>query len=129
MSISLDDPCLATKFSSILDRLLQSASGIGPVASATLIAGLPELSRLNRREIAALVGIAPMDNDSGSSKGRRRIQGGRFDVRRVLYMAALTASRRQAAQGHLGRLHAQAPDHAQRHGPHQQALDNSLHGA
>lgn len=77
-----------------LDRLLQSASGIGPVASATLIAELPELGRLNRREIAALVGIAPMANDSGSSKGRRRIQGGRFDVRRVLYMAALTAIRR-----------------------------------
>jgi transposase len=62
-----------------LDKLLQSASGIGPVASATLIAELPELGRLNRREIAALVGIAPMANDSGSSKGRRRIQGGRFD--------------------------------------------------
>jgi len=77
-----------------LDQLLQSASGIGPVASATLIAELPELGRLNRREIAALVGIAPMANDSGSSKGRRRIQGGRFDVRRVLYMAALTACRR-----------------------------------
>jgi len=77
-----------------LDELLQSASGIGPVASATLIAGLPELGRLNRREIAALVGVAPMAHDSGSSKGRRRIQGGRFEVRRVLYMAALTASSR-----------------------------------
>jgi transposase len=76
-----------------LDRLLQSASGIGPVASATLIAELPELGRLNRREIAALVGVAPMANDSGSTRGRRRIQGGRFEVRRVLYMAALTASR------------------------------------
>ena len=63
------------------------------MASATLIAELPELGRLNRREIAALVGIAPMANDSGSSKGRRHIQGGRFDIRRVLYMAALTASR------------------------------------
>lgn len=77
-----------------LDQLLQSASGIGPVASATLIAGLPELGRLNRRAIAALVGVAPMAHDSGSSKGRRRIQGGRFDIRRVLYMAALTARRR-----------------------------------
>ncbi|UBQ06382.1 transposase [Tepidimonas taiwanensis] len=76
-----------------LDALLQSARGIGPVASATLIAELPELGRLNRREIAALVGIAPMANDSGASKGRRRIQGGRFDVRRVLYMATLTACR------------------------------------
>lgn len=76
-----------------LDRLLQSAAGIGPVASATMIAQLPELGRLNRREIAALVGVAPMANDSGNSKGRRRVQGGRFEIRRVLYMATLTATR------------------------------------
>lgn len=76
-----------------LDRLLQSVPGIGPVASATLIAELAELGRLNRREIAALVGVAPMANDSGTTKGRRRIQGGRFDVRRVLYMATLAAVR------------------------------------
>jgi transposase len=75
------------------DQLLRSASGIGPVASATLIADLPELGRLNRRQIASLVGIAPMARDSGTSRGRRRIQGGRFDVRRVLYMATLTAAR------------------------------------
>ncbi|KIX46204.1 transposase [Burkholderia pseudomallei] len=79
---------------SALDELLRSASGIGPVASATLIAELPELGRLNRRQIAALVGVAPMAWDSGTTRGRRRIQGGRFDIRRVLYMAALTASRR-----------------------------------
>lgn len=77
-----------------LDRLLQSAGGIGPVSSATLLAELPELGRLNRRKISALVGVAPMANDSRASKGRCRIQGGRFDVRSVLYMAALTASRR-----------------------------------
>lgn len=76
-----------------LDKLLRSASGIGPVASATLIAELPELGKLNRREIAALVGVAPMANDSGTSRGRRRVQGGRFEIRRVLYMAALTAAR------------------------------------
>ena len=76
-----------------LDKLLRSASGIGPVASATPIAELPELGKLNRREIAALVGVAPMANDSGNSKGRRRVQGGRFEIRRVLYMATLTASR------------------------------------
>lgn len=76
-----------------LDELLQSASGIGPVASATLIAQLAELGRLNRREIAALVGVAPMSNDSGNRKGRRRVQGGRFEIRRVLYMATLTAAR------------------------------------
>jgi transposase len=76
-----------------LDKLLRSASGIGPVASATLIAELPELGKLNRREIAALVGVAPMANDSGNSRGRRRVQGGRSDIRRVLYMATLTAAR------------------------------------
>ena len=76
-----------------LDGLLQSTSGIGPVASATLIAQLPQLGRLNRREIAALVGVAPMSNDSGNRKGRRRVQGGRFEIRRVLYMATLTAAR------------------------------------
>ncbi len=76
-----------------LDGLMQSNSGIGPVASATLIAQLPELGRLNRREIAALVGVAPMSNDSGNRKGRRRVQGGRFEIRRVLYMATLTAAR------------------------------------
>jgi transposase len=80
-----------------LDRLLQSAGGIGPIASATLIGALPELGRLNRRQIAALVGIAPMAKDSGQSKGRRRIQGGRFEVRRVLYMATLAATRHNPA--------------------------------
>ena len=80
-----------------LDKLLRSASGIGPVASATLIAELPELGRLNRREIAALVGVAPMANDSGNTKGRRRVQGGRFEIRRVLYMATLTAARHNPA--------------------------------
>lgn len=79
------------------DKLLRSASGIGPVASATLIAELPELGKLNRREIAALVGVAPMANDSGTSRGRRRVQGGRFEIRRVLYMATLTAARHNPA--------------------------------
>lgn len=80
-----------------LDQLLRSASGIGPVASATFIAELPELGKLNRREIAALVGVAPMANDSGNSRGRRRVQGGRFEIRRVLYMATLTAARHNPA--------------------------------
>ncbi len=64
-----------------LDALLQSTRGIGPIASATLIAQLPELGRLNRREIAALVGVAPIANESGTSRGRRRVQGGRFEIR------------------------------------------------
>ena len=88
-----------------LDKLLRSASGIGPVASASLIAELPELGRLTRREIAALVGVAPMANDSGNTKGRRRVQGGRFEIRRVLYMAALTAARHNPAiKAFYGRL-------------------------
>lgn len=68
-----------------LDRLLQSAAGIGQVASATMLAELPELGWLRRREIAALVGVAPMANNSCSSKGRRRVQGVRFEIRRVLF--------------------------------------------
>jgi len=73
--------------------LLQSAGGIGPVASASLIADLPELGRLNRRQIAALVGVAPYAKDSGQHHGRRRIAGGRFELRRAVYMATLTATR------------------------------------
>ena len=76
-----------------LDQLLRSTAGIGPVASATLIAELPELGHLNRRQIAALVGVAPVARDSGQVRGRRRIQGGRFQIRRTLYMATLTAAR------------------------------------
>lgn len=62
-----------------------------------VIAELPELGKLNRREIAALVGVAPMANDPGNSRGRRRVQGGCFEIRRVLYMAALTAERHNPA--------------------------------
>lgn len=88
-----------------LDALLRSAKGIGPIASATLIASLPELGRLNRREISALVGIAPMANDSGTTRGRRRIHGGRFDVRNVLYMATLSARTcNPAIRAHYERL-------------------------
>lgn len=76
-----------------LDRLLRTTGGIGPVVSATLIAELPELGRLTRRQIAALVGVAPVARDSGQMRGRRRIQGGRPQIRRTLYMATLTAAR------------------------------------
>lgn len=76
-----------------LAKLLQSVAGIGKVAAATLIAELPELGQLNRRQICALVGVAPYANDSGFSRGRRRIGGGRFQVRRALYMATLAATR------------------------------------
>jgi transposase len=76
-----------------MDRLLQTTNGIGDVASATLLAQLPELGKLTRRQIASLVGVAPHPFDSGAMRGRRRVQGGRFDVRRTLYMATLTATR------------------------------------
>jgi transposase len=78
------------------EDLLRSAPSIGPVVSRTLLAELPELGRLNRKEIAALVGIAPLNCDSGTFRGRRGIWGGRATVRAVLYMAALVASRRNS---------------------------------
>jgi len=76
-----------------LDELLSSIPGVGPVVSASLIADLPELGRLTRRQIAALVGVAPMACDSGKMRGRRQIRGGRFELRRALYMAAMAAKR------------------------------------
>jgi transposase len=78
------------------DDLLQSVPGVGPVLSRTLLADLPELGRLSRREIAKLVGIAPLSRDSGALRGRRFVQGGRASVRAVLYMAALVATKRNA---------------------------------
>lgn len=71
--------------------LLDSAKGVGPVTILTLTALLPELGRLQRRQISKLVGVAPLPCDSGQHKGKRRIWGGRADVRSVLYMAALSA--------------------------------------
>lgn len=76
------------------EDLLKSVPGIGPVISRTLLAELPELGSLNRKQIAALVGVAPLNWDSGTLRGRRAIWGGRAHVRTALYMAALTASRR-----------------------------------
>lgn len=73
--------------------LLKGIPGIGKVTIFTLLARLPELGHLNRGQIAALVGLAPFDDDSGSRKGQRYIQGGRAEVRKVLYMATLTARR------------------------------------
>jgi transposase len=75
------------------DDLLQSAPGVGQVLSTTLLAELPELGTLNRKEIAALVGVAPLNRDSGTLRGRRTVWGGRSQVRAVLYMAALVATR------------------------------------
>lgn len=74
------------------EDLLRSVPGIGPVASRTLIGELPELGQLNRRQIAALAGVAPLNRDSGTLRGKRMVWGGRRSVRVALYMAALTAS-------------------------------------
>jgi len=75
------------------DAILQSVPGVGPVTSATMLGMLPELGKLNRQEIAALVGVAPVNRDSGRKQGKRRVYGGRADVRSVLYMAALAAKK------------------------------------
>jgi transposase len=75
------------------DQILQSAPGVGPVSSITLLACLPELGQLNRRQIAALIGLAPFNRDSGAFRGRRTIWGGRADVRAALYMSTLSATR------------------------------------
>ena len=77
----------------VQDDLLQSVPGVGPVLATTLLASLPELGRLNRRAIAALVGVAPLNRDSGTCRGRRRVWGGRAAVRAVLYMGTLVAVR------------------------------------
>jgi len=75
------------------DELLQSVPGIGPVTSAAMMAQLRELGTLNRRQIAALVGVAPLNYDSGTMRGKRRVWGGRAPLRAVLYMATLVATK------------------------------------
>ena len=77
----------------VKDDLLQSVPGVGRVVSLTLLAELPELGRLSHKEIAALVGVAPLNRDSGTLRGKRLVYGGRAPVRAVLYMAALVASK------------------------------------
>jgi transposase len=109
------------------EHLLKSVPGIGPVVTRTMLGELPELGTLNRKQIAALVGVAPLNWDSGLLRGRRVIWGGRAHVRTALYMAALAASRhnpvirdfykRLRAAGKkpnvAGCLHAQDPGHPQ----------------
>ena len=75
------------------DKIIQSIPGAGPVLSVTMLALLPKLGTLNRRQIAALVGVAPFNRDSGKMKGRRCIWGGRAPIRSVLYMVAMAATR------------------------------------
>jgi transposase len=75
------------------DDLMQSVPGVGPVLATTMLASLPELGTLSRQQIAALVGVAPLNRDSGTIRGKRTIWGGRAHVRATLYMAAIVASR------------------------------------
>jgi transposase len=74
-------------------KLLQSTPGVGPTVSASLLTQVPELGTFNRHQIAALVGVAPLNRDSGKMRGKRTVWGGRSRVRRALYMAALVATR------------------------------------
>ena len=75
------------------DQLLQSVTGVGPVLASTILASLPELGTLNRKQIAALVGVAPFNRESGRYKGKQKIQGGRASVRNVLYMGTVAGIR------------------------------------
>lgn len=75
------------------ENLLRTVPGVGPVLATTLLADLPELGRLNRRQIAALVGVAPLNRDSGQYRGQRHIWGGRAPIRAALYMATVSAVR------------------------------------
>jgi len=79
------------------DELLQSIPGLGPVSSLTLLAALPELGTLDGGKISALVGLAPFADDSGTRRGGRHVRGGRAAVRRILYLAALSAVRHNPA--------------------------------
>jgi transposase len=86
------------------ENLLRGVPGVGRVLARTLVADLPELGRLSRREIAALVGVAPLNRDSGTLRGRRTVWGGRASVRATLYMGALAATRTTATP--MGALYA-----------------------
>ncbi len=83
---------VSTCFSDV-SEILCSFTGVGPATAGTLIGGLPELGKLTRRQISALTGVAPFNHDSGRMRGRRVISGGRADVRKVLFMAAMSAVR------------------------------------
>jgi transposase len=79
------------------EALLRTAPGVGPKTAVRLLAQLPELGHINRRQIAALVGLAPFASDSGKWRGRRSIRGGRGGVRAILYLASWTAVRAEGS--------------------------------
>lgn len=94
------------------DELLRTLKGIGPITSGTMVVALPELGQLDRRAIAALVGLAPFNCDSGKMRGRRAIYGGRGRIRTLLYMAATTAIRSNPViQGFYERLKSRGKPH------------------
>ena len=90
----LDETIRGTPIWRDKDDLLKSVPGVGDALARTLIADLPELGQLDRKKIAALVGVAPFNRDSGTLRGKRTVWGGRAAIRATLYMAALVASRR-----------------------------------
>ena len=93
LEADLDDTVRGTPAWRETEDLLKSVPGIGDIVARTLIADLPELGTLDRKKIAALVGVAPFNRDSGTLRGKRTVWGGRANVRAALYMAALVASR------------------------------------
>jgi transposase len=92
----LQDAVAASPLYQAKSDLLRSVPGVGPVTALTLLATLPELGHLSRHQIAALVGVAPMNRDSGTMRGKRMVWGGRAPVRAVLYMAALVGLKHNA---------------------------------
>lgn len=93
VNADLDETIQRSPIWQIQNDLLQSVPGVGPVMSRTLLAELPELGTLTHKQIAALVGVAPLNHDSGTLRGRRHVWGGRASVRAALYMAALVATK------------------------------------
>ena len=99
----LDRAVQASAVWRVKENLLRGVPGVGRVLARTLVAEVPELGRLSRREIAALVGVAPLNRDSGTLRGRRTVWGGRASVRSALYMGALAAARSETSPA--GRLY------------------------
>jgi transposase len=94
LEAELDAAIQASPSWRVRDQLLQRVPGVGPVVARTLVADLPELGTLDHKRLAALVGVAPLNRDSGAFRGRRGVWGGRARVRAALYMAALVGTRR-----------------------------------